>query len=282
MKTLDEFIKSVRALPPAPRSLAQLFSLLHQDHVQAEQVVDIIRYDPALTATILKRCNGAALGLAQPVQDMLEALLRIGFDELYRMAAIAIAESTLRGTQRGYGMDNGQLWQHSVAAAVGARLTARSVGGDENAAFTAALLHDIGKMILSGPLEEARADVVNETERLGHSFVEAEKHLMGFEHAEIGGRLLERWEFPENLVRAVWHHHEPLRARPHEQLAALVCVGDMLAHLLGYAEGHLAFAVQARGEALQLLEITSREVELLVLQTITTLETLDWFNRKSP
>jgi putative nucleotidyltransferase with HDIG domain len=281
MKQVDDFINQVKILPPAPRTLTELLPLLNQADVPAGRVVEVIRYDPVLTAKILRRCNSAAFGLNQPVDDLLDALVRLGFNEVYRLAAVAIAETTLGGAQPGYGFNQGNLWEHSVVTALGSRFLARSLGSDENQAFTAALLHDIGKTVLSNTLEKAYTDIMKETQGSGHSLVEAEKILIGVEHAEIGGRLLERWGFPENLVRSVWYHHDPLQAQAHKHLAACIYVGDLIAHMLGYAEGHQAYAVRSRAEAMHLLEISAKEIELLMLQTDAALETMDWFTRKA-
>ena len=81
------------------------------------------------------------------------------------------------------------------------------------------------------------------------------------EHAEIGGRVLARWNFPDNLVNAVRYHHDPAQARPHEQLASYVHLGDIIAHCLGQAHGYESFAVRARPEALEILEISPMEIE---------------------
>ena len=88
-----------------------------------------------------------------------------------------------------------------------------------------------------------------------------EKAILGVEHAEIGGRVLAQWNFPENLVNAVRHHHNPAQARPHEQLAAYVHLGDIIAHCLGQAQGYESFAVRTQAEALQILEISPKEID---------------------
>jgi putative nucleotidyltransferase with HDIG domain len=280
MGPLDKFIDQVKTLPPAPRILTELLVLLGKEDVDCSQVVELITFDPALTAQVLQRCNSAAAGLAQPVSDLPEAVMRIGFREVYCLVAAVVSESSLGAAQRGYGIGPGELWQHSAVTAIAGRVLARALQGEENLVFTAALLHDIGKLVLSASLEGAMAAVVEETERSGRSFLEAEKSILGVEHAEIGGRLLQRWNFPENLVQAVWQHHDPLKAHPHEWLAACVHVGDMLAHLLGCGHGYQAHAVHTRGEALAVLKITPRDIETFLLQTEAALSETRWYTRK--
>ncbi len=282
MKALDFYIDRVKTLPPAPRLLVELLRLLQEPEVDASSIVDCVTFDPALTASVLQRCNSAAQGLAEPVHSISEGVVRLGFNEIYRLVAATIAETALNSPQPGYGIAAGQLWQHSAATAVAARVVAGRLGLEVNQAFTAALLHDIGKLVLSSLLEDAYNEVIRETEQAGHSFLKTEKILLGVDHAEAGGRLLERWGFPDVLVSAVRCHHDPVQANPHKRLAACVYVSDMVAHLLGLGLGYQAYAVEGRPEALRILEIAPRELESLVIEANTALERTEWATQIAP
>jgi putative nucleotidyltransferase with HDIG domain len=272
MQSLDKYINEIRTLPPAPRVLSRLLALLSEDNANASQIVELIAFDPALTAKVLQRCNSAAFGLASSVSNLNEAVTLVGFNAIYRLVAMVVGESLLGAKQKGYGIDTGELWEHSVTTAVAARVMARKLDGDENLAFTAALLHDIGKLVLGTFLEGSRQLVLGKTGPSGFSFLEAEKAILGVDHAEIGGRVLARWNFPESLVKAVWHHHNPVEARPHEQLAAYVHLGDIIAHCLGQAQGYHSFALHTRAEALEILEISPKEIDSLALETEAALK----------
>jgi putative nucleotidyltransferase with HDIG domain len=272
MQALDSIIDQVHTLPPAPRILVELLAVLRRDEADASEVVRLITFDPALTAQVLRRCNSAHYGFAELARDLPTAVLRIGTGEIYRIVANLVGERTLGAAQRGYGIEQGELWKHCAVTAVAAQLVARELGGDESVVFTAALLHDIGKLVLSTSLEGAYAQVLVQTQDSRFSFLEAEKAILGVQHAEVGGRLLARWNFPDNLVRAVWHHHDPLQARPDEQLAAYVHLADMLAHTLGHGYGHQAYAVRCRAEALDILEVTSQDLERFLISTAGSVE----------
>ena len=153
MQALDNYINEVKTLPPAPRIITQLLLLLNQDDVHAGQIVELIALDPALTAKVLQRCNNAAAGLCHPVSDLDEGVAQVGFNAIYRMVAMVVGEGLLISEQQGYGIGGGELWEHSVTTAVAARVIARKLSGDENVVFTAALLHDIGKLVLGTFLE---------------------------------------------------------------------------------------------------------------------------------
>jgi putative nucleotidyltransferase with HDIG domain len=272
MQALDNYINEIKTLPPAPRVLSQLLVLLNEEEAHAGQIVELIAFDPALTAKVLQRCNNAAAGLGGSVSDLNEAVTQVGFNAIYRLVAVVTGEALLGSEQKGYGIAAGELWEHSVMTAVAARVMAWKLGGEENLAFTAALLHDIGKMVLSAFLESCEQTVFRQRGPSGFSFLEAEKAVLGVEHAEIGGRVLEEWNFPENLVSAVRHHHDPAQARPHEPLAAYVHLGDVIAHCLGQARKYEFFAARTRAEALRILEISPKEMDTLILETDTALK----------
>jgi putative nucleotidyltransferase with HDIG domain len=277
MKTVDDYIHATTTLPPAPRIVSELLGYLGQSDVHADRIVELVMVEPALTAKLIRRCNSAAAGLAEPVSNLAEAVTHLGFNEIYRMVAAIVGEDMLSLAQTGYGIAAGELWEHSAATAVSAKVLAHELDADENRVFTAALLHDIGKLVLSTALEGSYAVVTSETEEHGCSFLEAEKRILGVDHAEVGGRLLARWNFPENLASAVLHHHDPALAGPHAQLAAFVHLGDMMAHVLGYGHGHDAYAVRPRPEAMESLEITPREIESFLLQAEAELKQARWF-----
>jgi putative nucleotidyltransferase with HDIG domain len=241
---LDRFIDSVQALPPAPHILPELLALLGQHDVDTSRLVDLITFDQALTASVLRLCNSPGLAGDERVHDLPNAITRVGLREICRLVTCVIGEGMLGAPQRGYGLARGELWRHSAAAAIAGRAIARDLGLDDALAFTAGLLHDLGKLALSAALDRARAELADQTEQARRSFLEAEELILGVNHAEVGGRLLERWRFPPALVHAVRHHHDPLLAPADVELAIVV---------------HL--------EALAQLNYTERDIERLVLVT---------------
>jgi len=276
MQALDNFINEVKTLPPAPRVLVRLMAVLNEDDAPASRIVDLIAVDPALTAKVLRHCNNASFGLAHSVSGLDEAVTQMGINEIYRLVAVVIGESMLGSEQPGYGIGMGGLWEHSITTAAAARGIAQKLGGDQNMAFTAGLLHDIGKLVLGVFLEGSVPAVLSKTGPSGLSFLEAEKATLGVEHAELGGRVLARWKFPENYVSAVWHHHDPIKAHPHEQLAAYVHLGDIIAHYIGRAQGFDSFAVNTQATALEILELTAADMDLFMIETSAALEQLSW------
>lgn len=268
MQELDDYINKVKHLPPAPKVLPELLALLNDDEVDTSRVVDVITFDQSLTAAVLQMCNSACFGGGRAVDDIQEAIQRIGFQQVYQIVLAVSGSRVLGPEQKGYGIAEGELWKHSVCTAVAARTMAEELGEDRNVVFTAALMHDIGKLVLAQALESIYSKVIEETESNQYSLLETEKKLLGVQHAEIGGRLLARWKFPANLVSAVWFHHQPRAAAAHERIASFVYLGNMITHFLGHGYGHQAFALRGRAEALDILDLSADDLPKFMIKTL--------------
>lgn len=266
---LDACIDRVTTLPPAPVIVPQLLHVLNQPDVDSSHVVELIACDPALTAAVLRLCNSAFFASVTPATDLSEAIIRIGFERVYEFVVAILGSRSMRPPQKGYGIDEGELWQHSVATALAARCMARVHGADENLVFTAAILHDIGKIVLAQALEQNYGKLIAEIQINQASLLESEATILGVQHAEIGGRLLARWNFPDELVSAVWHHHDPAAAVGHERLASFVYLGNMIAHFMGFGYGHQALALRGRAEALSFVGMQPQELPHYMIETFS-------------
>lgn len=281
MKDLDEYISKVKHLPPAPQVLPKLLTVLNQPDSDSSQVVDCISFDPSLTANVLQLCNSAFFRGVMPADDLNDAVTRLGFNEVYRVVAVVSGQRLLSPPKKGYGINTGELWKHSVASAIAAQCIADELHEDSNTVYTAGLLHDIGKIVLSDALESEYANLVAETETNQSSLLETEKKILGVQHAEIGGRLMAKWQFPANLVAPVWFHHQPELAAPHERMAAFVYLGNMIAHFMGFGYGHQAFALRGRAEALQVLGLSADQLPRYMILTYEKLEAVEAMFKQS-
>lgn len=282
MQAIDDYISKVRYLPPAPRVVPELMKLLGEPDIDSDKVVRLISLEPSLTANVLRVCNSAYFASALPTTDLSEAITRLGFQQIYQLAAAATGAKIFTGPQRGYGLDHGELWKHSVAAAVAAQLMARKLGDEDNPVFTATLLHDIGKVILAQTMDDVYAHLFREAEVNQISLVEAEKKVLGVDHAEIGGQLLSRWRFPNNIVAAVTFHHAPSAAEGSQRLASYVYMGNMIAYFMGFGYGRLAFALRGRVEALAILGLAPESIPQFMMETFEQMHVIETFLALTP
>ena len=155
MLTIDALIESTEQLPPAPRNLVRLIELLREIDVDVNQVVELIEYDPAMTVQVMRLANSAYLGAATPASDLREATARIGLNQIFQLVAALSTAAAMRPAQMGYGIEPGELWKHSVTAALAGRLIAGEHDENPSLVFTACLLHDVGKIVLSQKLRSS-------------------------------------------------------------------------------------------------------------------------------
>jgi putative nucleotidyltransferase with HDIG domain len=230
---IDAFINNVEHLPPSPRLLVKLLEMFKKTDIDLDEVVKLISHDPSFTAEVLKICNSAYFGSARPAEDMFEAVTRLGFLEIYNIVLAMFAATTLLRREPGGNAHVEILWRHSVAVAVAAGVLAKEEGESDPAAFTAGLLHDVGKVIMVSADKGLYTQAVLNAALFKRTVVVTEKEVFGFDHAEVGARLLARWNLPPNIVAAVLHHHYLEGAEPFERLAANVHLANLIAHAAG-------------------------------------------------
>jgi putative nucleotidyltransferase with HDIG domain len=254
---MDDFIDGVQHLPPSPRALVRLLELFKQPHQDVHEIVKLLTYDPSFTVEVLKRCNSAYFTRAKPADDMFEAVTRLGLQEIYGIVLAMFAISAILKGPAGSDSHVEILWRHSVAVAVAAGVIAEEVQEDHPTAFTAGLLHDIGKVVLVSSNKDRYAQAVLDAGMFRRTIPASEKQLFGFDHCEVGGRLLTRWELPPNIIAAVRHHHHPTDAGEFGRLAAVVALANLIAHGTGEKLSGLPAAMQNATESLAILGLPS-------------------------
>jgi putative nucleotidyltransferase with HDIG domain len=260
MLSLDDYISKAHHLVPAPQILPQLLPLLNQPNIDSAKVVELITYNQSLTANVLRICNSAYYSRGSSIDNLQDAVTRVGFRQIYDIVVCVISSVTLTRPQKGYGVEANALWDHSVTSALAGQVIAQEAQVDQQVVFTGALLHDIGKTVLSNALEEMSEQVTRESEKNGLSPLELEIKLLGVNHAEVGGRLLEHWKLPENLVNAVRFHHQPEGANGQGRVASCVYLGNFVAYFMGHGYGHHSLDLKGRDQALKILGLSSERL----------------------
>jgi putative nucleotidyltransferase with HDIG domain len=226
------YLDGVTTLPPAPMLVSELLTLFREPDCDVDQVVELISYEPSLTAQVLRYGNSAFYAGEQPPGDIFDAVSRMGFYQVYCLVVSLFGARTkaMDGVESGVNVNG--LWRHSVAVAVSASVVAEESGQTKAVAFTAGLLHDIGKLVLASAEREPYATLIQRArdERLLLSALERSTFII--DHAELGGELMHRWNLPADVVAAVRYHHELEAAAPYDQLTAAVRIGDVIGHQL--------------------------------------------------
>jgi len=243
-----QIIDLVRQLPTIPQSLLELQQLLVQNDATVEQVERVISSDSALTANVLRLANSAAFGLSRKVADVAHAITLIGFKVLRNLAHTAAFSKAMPAELPGYRVSGVQFLRHSYVTAVLAETFGEACHvSSGKALFTAGLLHDMGKLVLSTFLADRYVELARLLETQGMAFVEAELQVLGLHHGQAAGWVGEHWHLPPELVAAAEWHHDPDQA-PAEFACTVdvVHVADVASHAFGFGAdlGELARDIQ--------------------------------------
>jgi putative nucleotidyltransferase with HDIG domain len=236
--TAREVAGAVADLPTMPSSITEVISACDDHDMTVGQLSQVILRDQSLTANILKLANSAFYGHARRVTTVTEAVVLLGFSAIKSLAISSHTSRLLSGALPGYGLQQGELWRHSIAVAFTARRLAVEVQlAPVEEAFVAGLLHDIGKTILSSYMENAFDEVTRVAQERRMPFHEVERDLLGFDHAELGAHVAAAWSFPAELEEAIRFHHSPDGATLKPRLAHCVHLADAACMMLGVGLG---------------------------------------------
>ena len=198
---------------------------------------NIIETDQAIAARVLKLANSAFYGLRGMVSSIHQATVILGHETLGELITVAGSSKLLGSVLKGYGLDSGFLWQHSLAVAFGSKIIAHKINPKiENDAFSAGLLHDSGKLALDKFVYEKEQEFETFMDENEETFLGAEKKIFGFDHAEIAFELCTRWGIPEVHGRAIRFHHYPSRSKNNE-LSYIIHAADILSMRGGIGTG---------------------------------------------
>jgi putative nucleotidyltransferase with HDIG domain len=236
---LRSLVSRLRAVPSPPPIYVAMMNELRRDEASTQKVGELVARDAGMSAKILQLVNSPFFGLRMRVGDPAHAVQLLGLETVRGLvlSTHVFEQLDLRTVTR---FRIGRIWRHSLAAASCARIVAREqhvapeVAGE---AITAALLHDIGKLVLAGSLPDDYADVIDEADADGTATWVMERDMLGATHADVGAYLLGLWGLPEGIVEAVaWHHRPGESDVPSASPLTAVHAADAIEHRLHPAD----------------------------------------------
>lgn len=193
-------------LAPAASTFSRLRTLLLDPETDLNDIVKLIRIDPALTFHVVRMSNSVLFGLREKTESLDTAVGRVGLGEVFRLVGLAATQQVCQRDLAVYRLEASRLWENAVATAAAAEVLGQRAGRDPGLAYTAGLLRTIGRVVLDG----AALGQVYPGEAEWPSVSEWEKKTFGITSSEVTTTLLAHWRFPEELVESVRGHFEPL------------------------------------------------------------------------
>ena len=267
MSLVPQVLRSLKNLPPFPLVAQRALILLNKPEVSIQELVEVVKFDPAVTANILRISNSAYFGLRREIHSLHQALLLLGTQELLKIVIASGATRVFSAPTPGYFTERQGLWRHSVSCALMVDLLTRELSlPDQATGFTAGLMHDIGKVVLSLFVEQKFHEIMHLVEQQGVSFQAAEKTVLGVDHAEMGGEMARMWDFPDRLRLAITYHHLDRPEAYTDDLTLLVYLADILVMMFGQDLGMDGLAYTGYPEVLRHFHLREKNLQRILMQ----------------
>lgn len=249
--SLNDVLKEIKSLEPLPQVAMRVMQLAREEDVIPRELVAVIQTDAGITAKVLKLCNSALFGFQREIASLHEAGNLLGVSTLVNLVLTSCASRYFRDYGRNAQATGKSRWEESVSNAIASSMVAGMAGVDRPRAYTAGLLMNVGHLVMDRfapeKIEDLRAVI-----REGATRIEAEQEIIGMDHAEIGGRLAHRWDFPDLMVDTIRSHHEPRVAECDPHLASCAHLGEMFTQAVDMGEGLDGMAYPLRQSALRI------------------------------
>lgn len=233
--TLDEIVAGLGEMRPLGTVASKVIQLTDGERFSAHELALVISTDQVLTAKLLRLANSAYYGFPRRITTIRDAVVLLGFRAV---RAATLATCLVEALPSANVIDYQQFWHFSLTVGTTAELLARAEGIRQDEAFTAGVLHNIGRLALDQSAPEAFRAVVSQFRSQGGRLVEIERELLGYSDAEVGGALARMWNFPEELAEAVQHHElDPYALPAPGTLTGCVVRARVFARSFGLSDG---------------------------------------------
>ncbi len=271
---IDNILKSIDHIPAFPITIQKVNEMLHADDYSVDEIVNLIKYDQAMAVNIMKMSNSAYFGSPQRIGNLRHAVVYLGKNNLIRIVQTAGVSRFFKKEGKGYVEKAHELWEHSVAVAIMSQILSMKVKKhlDEKLYF-AALIHDVGKMIMGEYVFESFEEISRMVVAGGCSFLEAEEAVVGINHAALSGMIAERWNFPKEIIEALSYHHRPdLVENNDNEILWLVYLADQVCMLAGFSGGFDGLAHRGVSEVMKKFEFYENDLEVGMIKLLEDLK----------
>ncbi len=268
MTDLKDIVEQIDLLEPVPPIAAQILALAQNPDSSLSEIADLIRNDPALTANLLRTCNSVYFGLSRQVESVRDAISLVGLDHIVRLVLLNSLSGNFKKEPAGYGLGEGELWRHAVTSAHVAGVLADRFGAYQNKhlIYTAALIKDIGKLILGRFVAFAYEQINILVHSHGHSFNDAEQRVIGMNHEELGALVGKKWHFSQKLIYIIRHHHLSDESARQDFETSLVYLADIVCMMMGICTGADGLSYRFYSDVLKRMNLSEKGLQGIIAE----------------
>ena len=261
----QKIIEKIDDLPTLPRTVLKITELVNDPKSSAKDLARVITDDQVLTARLLKLVNSSFYGFPQRISTVTGAIVLLGFDAIRNLLLTTSVFDLFANRNRKKKQDQERFWDHSLGCAVGAKVIGNYLRHDKiEELFVSGLLHDIGKIVEMLYLPGEFGKVVAVIDKEDILMTTAENKVLGYNHAEIGKLLAEKWNLPVKLVQVIAHHHQPNNAGGFAMEAAIVHLADIFCRALNLGYGGDNKIPPLDKQAWELLKINTSAIDTIM------------------
>ena len=277
MNDIKEIINRIDTLKPIPPVATQILALAEDMSTSLSDIADLITHDPAITANVLRMCNSAYFGMRRKVESVRDAITLLGLDHIVELVLMDSISHNFKYEHDGYGLGEGELWRHAVLSSYVANILTETHGRGvrKHLVFTAALVKDIGKLILGRFVAFSLEKINILVHSQGYSFNEAEKEVIGMSHEELGARMGQKWRFSEKLIYMIRHHHLAEPSARGDSETAMVYLADTVCLMMGMGTGVDGLAYRFYSDVLQRMNLSAQDLQAVIAETSANWENIE-------
>ena len=268
-EVIKDIERQINNLPAFSVVVSKVLRVVDNPISSARDIEKVVKYDQVLASKILKMANSAYYGYAGKISTLSQGVVILGLNTLRALLLTASANKIMNRKLLGYRLEEGRFWEHSVLTALGSRDLANKLRyKNPEEAFVGGLLHDIGKLVLDRHVLKNRGIIEDIINKEGVPLTEAEREVLGINHANVGRRMAEKWNFPPVLSEVINFHHEPERARENKELVAVVSIINAVSlGLTTLSEEETFSSANIKPETLSILNLSNvglEEIKILM------------------
>jgi len=263
-------LRKLKDLPPMPQIVFKARQVIADPDSEMAELSDLLESDQAIATKVLKLANSAYYGLSGKVSSIRHASSLLGYNALGQLISMVGGASVLGKTLDGYELDSAGTWRHSLLTASASRILALQKDPSlESDAFSAGLIHDVGKLVLDTYVLDRKTEFERLTSGGRNSMLAAEQRLLGLDHADIGYEVCQHWNIPATISQAIKHHHDPVKSDG-DMLSYIVFMANSIANIvksleetegtMAQMEGIEGFLYMIDDDALAFLDLTEENI----------------------
>ena len=251
-------LREVKNLPTLPGIVIKLSKMAEDPDTTTDQMGKVISKDHILAAKLLKLVNSSFYGFPQRISSISSAIILLGFNVI-KSLIISASIFEFMETQ------DLELWEHSLGCAVVSSVLAKRLGVSEPEEIsTAGLIHDIGKVAIKMELPKKFEEIHSLISKRGISTLDAEREILGLDHAEVGGWLAKSWNLPAKLIEPIACHHDPRISKNEQMASSIVHFSDIVIRGWGYGHGDDIWVPRLSKRAWTMLGLVPEDLDQII------------------